>query len=252
MMLETVDNTIRNIMAHGGIDVNSGYVRVQRLLFDAMRDIKINISPDIRSVIHTIGSDFSVSLPNDSVRIYKVGKLCSDGSISIFGEEKKYVEGFECDCPGCSGTSVSGQSVSEEVATDVPYCAANTFHNFWFNGYYGGLYGARNDRFDNGKWSENNGVITFSSGTEVYEGAKVVVEYETSFNKKALQMIEDEDADILRNKVLHEFFLTSKPSAASTYYQKFLVAISNRKRRKTTMNHDEWLAIFTNYINVPQ
>jgi len=251
-MLEKVDDTIRNIMAHGGIDVESGYTRIQRLLFDAMRDIKINISPDIRSVVRTIGSDFSVSLPSDSVRVYKVGKLCNDGSISIFGEEKKYVEKSQCDCPGCSGTAVSGQSASEEVAISTPYCTANTFHNFWFNSYYGGLYGARDDRFENGKWSENDGTITFSSGTEVYEGAKVVIEYETSFNKKQLQMIDDEDADILRNKVLHEFFLTSKPSISQMYYNKFRVAIENRNRRKTTMNHDEWLAMFTNYINVPQ
>lgn len=248
--METVDNTIRNIMAHGNVN---DYVRVQRLLFDAIRDIKINVSPDIRSVIKTIGSDLTVRMPDDAVRIYKVGKLNTDGSITIFGEIKKYIDNsVECDCPGCSGTAVSGQSSTNSVTTAVPYCASTTFHNFYFNSYYGGLYGVRDDRFEAGKWSENDGVISFATGSQVYEGAKVVIEYETSFNKSQLRMIDDEDADILRNKVLHEYFIVTKPGVAGMYYNKFRTAIENRKYRKTIMNHDEWLAMFTNYINVPQ
>lgn len=252
-MLETVDNTIRNIMAHGAIDPSAGgaYIRIQRILFDAMRDIKINVSPDIRTVFATIGSDFSVEMPKDSIRVYKVGRLKSDGSISIYGEDKRYFDNSTpCDCPGCSGETVSGQSTSSAVTTVAPYCSNVTFHNFWFGNKYGELFGARDNKFENGTWSENGNSITFSTGTEVYEGAKVVIEYETSFNKKELRFIKDEDADILRNKVLHEFFLTSKPSAANAYYQKFRTAIANRKRRKTTMNHAEWMALFTGYANI--
>lgn len=241
-------------MATGSISGDRQYVRIQRLTYDAIDEIKLNISPDIRSVISTIKPDFSIDLPNDAVRVYKVGALCKDGSIIVFGEEKTYKEeAIPCDCPGCGGTVVTGQSSSSSTSTTAPYCSNMIFHNYLFStGYYGELFGARMDRFSAGKWTQNDTTISFTSGTLIAAGLKVVVEYETSFNKKSLRMIDRELAPILRNKVLHEFYLPVKQGLADKYFLKFVDAMENRNIRKTAMNHDEWLAMFTNYSNAPQ
>jgi len=254
MTLISVDKAIRTIMGFGDIPQDNGlaYVRVQRILMPTVGELNLNVSPKIISFIGTIASDYTIDLPADSVKAYKVGRLLDNGEIRTLGKIKTYVSSeTECDCPGCEGTSVLGQS-TEEASTDASYCSLCTFHNFLFNnGSYGELYAARNDYFENGNWSEEDGKVKFHSGYDVSIGNQMVVEYESAFNEEGLSLIPFDEFEMIRNKVLSEFFKTSKPSLAVMYHRDFKVAIANRKRRLTRMPHEEWIAALTGYKNVP-
>lgn len=243
-----LDNAIRSFLSHGDIDVTASgtYARMQRIVLAQIAELRLNVSPDVRSAVLVINDDLTVDMPADSVRIYKVGRLMPDGSVRTFGESERFYEENTCDCPGCSAVGSGGQ----QPAGTSRHCHFSTFHNVFWDGRYGELYGLRDDYFENGKWSVNGNKITFHSGYDVRAGNKVVVEYETSTD--GFSVIPEEDIEMLRNKCLHEFFLNMRPSVADRYFVKFKQAINNKVRRETRMPPEWWIANFSGHKNVPQ
>lgn len=254
MTFISADKAIRTIMGFGDIPQDNGlaYARIQRILMPTLGELNLNVFPKILSFIGTISSDYTIELPADSVKVYKVGRLLDNGEARTLGKIKTYTSSeVVCDCPGCSGTSVTGQS-TDSASADVSYCPACTFHNFLFNdGRYGEIYAARNDYFENGNWSEEDGKVKFHSGYDVSVGNRMVIEYESAYNHESLALIPFDEFEIIRNKVLYEFFKTAKPSLATMYQRDFKVALANRRRRLTNMPHEEWIAALTGYKNVP-
>lgn len=256
MTFISVDKAIRTIMGFGDIPQSNGqaYARLQRILSATVGELQLNVSPKIISVIATTSPDLTLEVPADCARVYKVGRLFDDGTIRTLGRIKTYPDDqTSCDCPGCSGTPVSGQSSSEETATVAAYCDACTFHNFLFSNTwkYGELYSVRNDYFENGNWSYEGGVVKLHSGVDVGAGHKMVIEYESAFNEESLSLIDFSDGEMIRNKVLYEFYRMSKPTHAMMYWNDFKRAIANRKRRLTNMPNEEIVAAISGYKNTP-
>jgi len=151
----SVDKAIRTTMGFGDIPQSNGlaYARLQRIMSATIGELQLNVFPKILSTIAVTSADYTIEVPADCAKVYKVGRLFDDGTIRTLGRIKTYKDStITCDCPGCTGTSVAGQSSQEAVlVTDDTYCSACTFHNFRFNGYYGELYASQNDHFENGK-----------------------------------------------------------------------------------------------------
>lgn len=254
MTFISVDKAIRTIMGFGDIPQSNGlaYARLQRILSATIGELQLNVCPNILSVIATTSSDLTLEIPADCAKVYKVGRLFSDGTIRTLGRIKTYKdENVSCDCPGCSGSTVGGQSSQEAVAPVDTFCSACTFHNFHFSSGYGGLYAARDDHFENGKWSHEGGAIKLQSGYDVAVGQKMVIEYESAFNEESLNLIEFSDLEMLRNKCLYEFYRNSRQGISKEYWNDFKRALANRRRRLTNMPDEEIVAALSGYRNVP-
>lgn len=255
MTFISVDKAIRTIMGFGDIPQSNGlaYARIQRILSATVGELQLNVAPKLLSVIAVTSADYTLEVPADCAKVYKVGRLFADGTIRTLGRIRTYPDDqTTCDCPGCSGTPVSGQSSEEETATVAAYCDACTFHNFLFtNARYGELYSVRNDYFENGNWSHEGGTIKLHSGEDVGVGFKMVIEYESAFNEESLSLIDFADGEMIRNKVLYEFFTTSRPNQAMIYWNNFKRALANRNRRLTNVPNEEIVAAITGYKNTP-
>lgn len=254
MTLISLDKAIRTIMGFGDIPQSNGlaYSRLQRILSATMGELQLNVFPKILSVIATTSPDLTLEIPVDCAKVYKVGRLFDDGTIRTLGRIKTYKETeTSCDCPGCQGAAVGGQTSQEAVATVDAYCSACTFHNFYFTSGYGELYASQNDHFENGKWSHEDGIIKLHSGCDVAIDQKMVIEYESAFNEESLNLIEFDNLDMLRNKCLYEFYRNSRPGISQMYWSDFKRALANRKRRITNMPTEEIVAAISGYRNSP-
>ena len=257
MTFISADKAVRTIMGFGDIPQSNGqaYARLLRIMSATIGELQLNVAPKLLSVIVTTSEDYTLDVPGDCAKVYKVGRLFDDGTIRILGRVKTYTENeISCDCPGCTGTAVAGQSSSVAASSVDPYsyCPACTFHGYCFTSSgYGELYAVRNDHFENGKWSHEGGTIKLHSGYDVGVGYKMVIEYESAFNEESLGLIEFEDLEMIRNKVLYEFYKTSKPGISMSYWNDFRRAVSNRKIRASRMPIEEIVASITGYKNTP-
>jgi hypothetical protein len=179
----------------------------------ALNQMQMFAFPSVKSTPLTIQDNFSIILPDDYAGFIKIGSLCEDGTIKVFGYE-----------PGLQPPEVthreSACSCTTETAVASQSCEACTFHNLYYgNRLYGEYYGWRPKQFTNGKYRldiENNR-INLNGGNDIVVGDEVVLEYKPKLSNASLKVI-PEDAFLMIYHKTNEILASGKTPTLATHH----------------------------------
>lgn len=245
-----VDTLVRTICAANGDTVGSDYARTLRLLQVSMRELNLFI-PVIRSELFTIGTDYTVQLPDYVVDILKVGALTeSTNEIRHLGRNERLrvgqqnIAAAEEACT-CGGSSASTSTTSTDIV-DGGWCAFCGFNNVWLGGrYFGEFYGRRPNNFPNGTWRFDRDLnkIELGSGTDVTVGGKLLVEFRSSLTEPEYAQFPYECEQPLMWRTL-QLLNQAQPGVAMGQFQQFKITFTQMQERYKRYTADDWVAAY--------
>ena len=191
-------------------DTGKNRSRVSRSLINVMAEMNMHMLTPVKSAFVTITSNFTASLPSGASSVTKVGVMCGSNLKLISRNENVYRP--ETPICSCSTSASSGES-----------CSACTFHNVMQGNVYGEAYGYRPDPWANGeyRYDEFSNTLQFSSGSDIFEGQEVLVEYKCVDAPESLNLIPASLVNMLIFRVSQVLNLTSKPGVSQLSGREF-------------------------------
>ena len=254
---QTYDHTVRDICAYLGDDeAKTLYVRVSRFLRLALQELHLYLIPKaIKSVILEVNSNMTVDLPQDFQTLSKVGVCCDDGRIRLIGrQDDKCIPGKEplfdcCDCENENADATSSKTC----------CASCTFHNvnceesigsfseryFGLRGpYVNYMYGITPKMWSNGTYrmDERNSRLIMGSGTDVYPGAEIMIEYNAALSDDQYDLIPKKAVPVLMYKTASMIKADKNPNAAEREFQQFKIHYRLLKKTYETYTLEDYVA----------
>lgn len=193
--------------------------RVITAVSNSLTELNYHIGFNIISREFEMPANYQIEVPDDCIEVIKVGTFCN-GYIQVFGLNNKLV----------SPETACGCKADEN-------CPACTFHGEYqtsYRNYYGEAYGTKRTQFPNGfyRWDRQQRRLIFGSGSEIFEGSRIIVEYQTSLNMEGVKLIPDEYKPIIKYKALSLYFEGPNPGQSQFYYRKFVSQVDILKRTR--------------------
>ena len=212
MKFRSFHSVVSDICAIAFDDDSAKYrARVSRALINVMAELNMNMLTPVKSVFVVITSNFTARLPIGASSVTKVGVMCGSNLKLISRNERVY----RPETPICNCSTTAPSSTES--------CSACTFHNVMSGSVYGEVYGYRPDPWANGeyRYDEFSNTLQFSSGSDIFEGQEVLVEYKCVDAPEALNMIPASLVNMLTFRVSQVLNMTSKPGISQLSGREF-------------------------------
>lgn len=208
------------------------YVRVARTMRVVLEELHLLAIPFIQTKELTITDALVAVVPPDCVKPLQIGTLNSDGRIQIFGHDHRIRRTatndidnpVDCDNPDYDQTLTS----TVPAPTD-----GIVFFNFnGRSGYIGELYGLRRRAFANGtwRWNQAEGVIEFGSGSLIWAGQTVIMEYKSTFGEDIHRLVPKQWQNTINARTSQLLNSNSNPNKAEMQFRQFLREYQTVKR----------------------
>lgn len=168
----------------------------------------------------TVDSNLTVDFPSDLELWTKVGVIQSDGLPRIIGYNDDIVN------PAVTATQCSCSTTSSDDSSESPYtsCPTCTFHNLYYGDtYLGEYYGWRSTQNEEGSVKADYGTsqLVFKGGTDIVEGATVILEYKPTMGAEELAVIPSDAFMVVFHKTNELMAAFRSPNAAMVHAQLF-------------------------------
>lgn len=214
----SIDDMVRTIARSGGDESVSKYVQIAENVRIAINQLNLHLIPRCRSYILAIGSNLTIELPSEVIKVVKVGVVLPDGKVRVFGRDDSLVNKdlarndtqantIHCTCNTSKKEEVQTVEAASVTAISEAYgqytCPACTFHNVCIDGSTN-FYGYRAPQFRNGEYAYDYQYnrIVFGSGYDIKEGVECVIECVVTTEDNDYQIIPAETLPIIRQRVL--------------------------------------------------
>lgn len=220
------------------------YVRVARAMRIVLEELHLHAMPHVQSKQFQISDSLTVAAPPDMVKPLQIGTLDMAGQYQPFGQTTRIRRQaandmdnpVDCDNPDHDGT----------LSSTVPSPADGiVFFNFTGrSGYIGELYGLRKRAFQNGqwRWNQSDGVIEFGTGSYIWSGQTVILEYKSDMGEAVHYMVPKVWQNAISFRTLDLLTSGANPRAAQQHFNRFKTEYYTIKRTMQNVSPAEFHA----------
>jgi hypothetical protein len=225
------------------------YMQVMRASLQVMEELNLMVLPFYETIQEQITSNYTISLPKDTIKVLRVGTLSDSGQFYPLGEDesmRRVQRNISQEDPNCEeDASDSNLVTASGDAYSIPVSDICFFNFNSRGGYYGEYYGLKNRQFLNGTWRHNKqiNVLEFGTGGDIQIGQTVLIEYKKAMGADAHRLVPVEWKNAIYFRVIQLLSAFADPGASRAHYQQFVTEYRNVKRQALRMNAKDMLAM---------
>lgn len=250
----TLDDLVRDLCdAVGDAESKQFYTKMTRLSIHAIDSLNLRVIPNFRTEKAIVGSNLTISLPMDCVKVAKAAKylevsgapcvypLGKSDDVDMVANQMVVNNPQDLSCPETPPTA-SGC----DVGIDWIGYDGGVLGTYYMGTYYGEQYGYSESRFF-GLYVEDreNNRLIFPTGYCVREGDWILFTYKSTNEDQKFEMITIDLYPMLRHRVLSWFWENTDPGKSHTHFRKFRMELREYNRMHTSRSYDDILDSIT-------